>query len=187
MDTIERVKKIILSPKTEWQVIDTEETSVSKLLTSYLVILAMIPAIGWFIGYGLVGHNVPGIHMGIINFAIRQAVISFLGTIGSAFLTAYIINWLAPRFGSKEDFNRAFRLVVYSYTPMCVAGILYIFPALSSLAGVVGLYSLYILYLGIAPMMKTPEEKITTYFLSTIIFVILIFLLISMILGGLYF
>jgi len=186
MDTIERVKKILLSPKAEWTVIDAEEIPASKLLSSYLILLALIPAIGWFIGYGLVGYNVLGAHIGSISAGIRQAVISFVGTIASAYITAYIITKLANKFESKGDFNKAFQLVAYSYTPMGVAGILYIFPALSSFAAILGLYGLYILYVGIAPMMKTPEEKITPYFLSTIISVILIFLLLSMVLGALY-
>ncbi len=186
MDTIERVKNIILSPKTEWKVIEAEEMTASKLLTSYLILLALIPAIASFIGFGLIGYNVLGIHIGSISVGIRQAVISFFGMIASIYLTAYIITWLAPKFGSTADFNKAFQLVGYSYTPMCIAGILYILPALGTLAGIMGLYGLYILFIGLAPMMKTPEDKITTYFLTTIVCVIVIALLFSVLLGALY-
>lgn len=183
MNTIERAKKIMLSPKTEWQVIDTEETTTNKSTTMYLILLALIPAIGWFIGYGLVRY---GIHPDSVSAGIRQAAISYVGTIASAYLTAYIINMLAGKFQSKGDFNKAFQLVVYSYTPMCVAGALYIIPSLGTLAGIVGLYGLYILYLGIAPMMKTPEEKVTPYYLSSIVCVILVFFLFSTLLSALY-
>lgn len=69
MNTIERAKNIILSPKTEWKVIETEEITSSKLLTSYLLMLALIPAICGFIGYGaLVSYNVLGAHFGSIGF-----------------------------------------------------------------------------------------------------------------------
>jgi Yip1 domain len=186
MNTIERAKKIMLSPKTEWQVIDTEETTTNKPTTMYLILLALIPAIGWLIGYGLIGYNVLGVHIGSVSAGIRQAVISYASTIASAYLTAYIITMLASKFQSKGDFSKAFQLVVYSYTPMFLAGVLYIIPSLGTLAGIVGLYGLYILYLGIAPMMKTPEEKVTPYYLSSIVCVILVFFLFSTLLSALY-
>ncbi|WP_321519695.1 Yip1 family protein [uncultured Bacteroides sp.] len=186
MNTIERAKKIMLSPKTEWQVIDTEETTTNKPTTMYLILLALIPAIGWLIGYGLIGYNVLGVHIGSVSAGIRQAVISYASNIASAYLTAYIITMLAGKFQSKGDFSKAFQLVVYSYTPMFLAGALYIIPSLGTLAGIVGLYGLYILYLGIAPMMKTPEEKVTPYYLSSIVCVILVFFLFSTLLSALY-
>jgi hypothetical protein len=159
MNTIERAKKIMLSPKTEWQVIDTEETTASKLLTTYLVVLALIPAIGWFIGYGLVGYNILGVHLGSVSAGIRQAVISYVGTIASAYITAYIITMLAGKFQSKSDFNKAFQLVVYSYTPMFLAGALYIIPSLGTLAGIVGLYGLYIFVSGNCPYDENARRK----------------------------
>ena len=76
MNTIERAKNIILSPKTEWLVIETEEISASKLLTSYLLLLALIPAVCGFIGYGLVGYNVLGAHFGSIDLGFRHDIIS---------------------------------------------------------------------------------------------------------------
>lgn len=186
MNIIDRAIKITISPKTEWQVIEAEETTAGKLLTSYLILLAAIPAIGNFIGYGLIGHNLLGVHLGSINLGLRQAVTSYVGIIAGAYLTTFIITWLAPKFASIENFNKAFQLVTYSYTPMCIAGILYIIPGLSGVAGIVGLYGLYILYLGIAPIMKTPEEKITSYFLATIVCVIIVFVLLSLLLSALF-
>jgi len=186
MNTIERVKKILLSPKTEWSVIDAEEMTSGKLLTSYLILLALIPAVAGFIGFGLIGYNVLGSHIGSVSVGIRQSVITFAGIIASTYITAFIVNWLAPKFGSRVNFHKAFQLVAYSYTPLCVAGILYIIPALGTLAGIVGLYGLYILFVGLAPMMQTPEDKTTPYFLSTIVCVIVISILLSVVLGAFY-
>nr|WP_321374686.1 Yip1 family protein [uncultured Bacteroides sp.] len=187
MNTIERAKNIILSPKTEWKVIETEEITSSKLLTSYLLLLALIPAICGFIGYGLVGYNVLGAHFGSIDLGIRHAATSYVSMIAGVYLTAFIINKLAPKFSSLENFDKAFQLVVYSYTPMFVAGVFYLFPSMSTIAGIFGLYGLYILYIGLAPMMKTPEEKVTSYFLTSIIALVVISLLLSIALGAFYF
>jgi len=188
MNAIERIKKILTSPKTEWEVIASEETTAREVLKSYLIFVALIPAIGSFIGCGVVGYkNMIGEHTHLITSGVRQALISFVGIIAGTYITAHVLNRLAAKFNSTANFDKAFQLVAYSYAPMCIAGILHIFPSLSSIAGIISMYGLYIFYLGIAPMMKTPEEKVTAYFLSVLIFVILIFLLLSMLLAILYF
>ena len=45
MDLVARVKGILLTPKTEWDVIDTEPTTVASLYSGYVVPLALIPAV----------------------------------------------------------------------------------------------------------------------------------------------
>ena len=45
-----RVKAILTSPKTEWEVIAAEQTDIPSLYRNYIVILAAIPAICSFVG-----------------------------------------------------------------------------------------------------------------------------------------
>ena len=59
MNLVERAKKIILQPKTEWVVIEQESIQPAQLVSSYLIPLALIPAIASFIGYGFIGIEVP--------------------------------------------------------------------------------------------------------------------------------
>ncbi len=185
MDIVKRVKNILLTPKEEWGTIEAEQYPNAKILTSYLLLLALIPAIGNFIGYGLVGHSVLGVHIGgSIGAGIRQAVVSYISMVGGVYLTALIINLLADSFGSTKNFDKAFALVAYSYTPMFVAGILYILPSLSIIAGIVGLYGLYILYTGLQPMMKTPADKITAYFIVSLVCVIVVVGVLSWVLSA---
>ena len=184
MNLINRVKSILLTPKTEWPVIETEQTDVKTLTINYLLLLALIPAIAGFIGYGLIGQNVFGVHIGSAGYGLRHAITSLIGTIGGAFLTAYIIDLLAPNFGSEKNFLKSFQLVVYSYTPMMVAGILLIIPTLGMLASLAGLYGLYLLYIGLQPMKKTPEDKKTSYFVVSLIIVILVSIVLSAILSS---
>lgn len=179
MNLIERAKNIILKPKEEWTVIEQEQTSVSELVTSYLVLLALIPAAAAFLRFGVFGFG----HMfgPSIEWGLKQAVVSFVATGGGAYLSAWVIDALAVNFGSTKDFRKAMQLVVYSYTPMMLAGIFQLIPALSIL-GIVGLYGLYLLYLGIAPLMKTPEDKVTTYFVVSLLVIIVIYVVIAAIL-----
>ena len=186
MNLINRVKSILLTPKTEWPVIETETTDVKTLTVNYLLPLALITAVATFIGYGLIGQNVFGVHIGSAGFGLRYALVSLVSTIGGAFLTAYIIDLLAPSFGSEKNFLQSFKLVVYSYTPMLVAGILPIIPSLGILATLAGLYGLYLLYIGLQPMKKTPEDKKTSYFVVSLIVVILGSVVLSAILSSLF-
>lgn len=50
MNIVERAKNILISPKTEWEVIKNEQSTVADLFTKYALILALIPAVAGFIG-----------------------------------------------------------------------------------------------------------------------------------------
>lgn len=188
MNLFERVKQIIISPKTEWQTIDSEDTPAQELLFKYLLVLALIPAAATFIGYGIMGTSYGKIIQieGSISFGIRQGIISYASTIFAVYLASWVIGFLAPSFGSEKNFGRAFTLVVYSYTPSLVAGVVLIFPALAFIQMVAGIYGLYILYLGLKPMMKTPEDKQPIYFLISLLVIIMVSIAISSIFAAIF-
>jgi hypothetical protein len=186
MNLIERAKNILIKPKEEWNVISQETTSVTQLVTGYLLILALIPAAAQFIRYGLIGYNLPFIgHMpGSMSWGIRQAVVSYISSVGGVFLSAFIIDMLATNFASQKNFAKAMQLVVYSFTASFVAGIFYLIPGLGILAVIGSLYGLYILYIGLKPMMQTPDDKVTVYFVISLLVIIAVSVILSMILGA---
>ncbi len=187
MDLISRVKNILIDPKKEWVTIEAEQYPNIKVLTSYLLLLALIPAISQFIGSGLIGTTVLGVKIGgTIGWGIRQAIVSYVSMVGGVYLTAVVINLLAESFGSVKNFDQAFALVAYSYTPMFVAGIFYILPSLSIIATIAGIYGLYILYIGLKPMMKTPDDKLTVYFIISLVCLILVWGVLGMALGAIF-
>ena len=178
MDIVERVKNIIMTPKTEWLVIAAEEPNTAQIFKGYVLPLALIHAIAHTIGLGVIGRGMVssfswGIAMGLIQF-----ILAFVGV----YVSAYVIAFLAPRFGSQQDMGRAVQLVAYSYTPAWVAGILSIVPALGVLVFVGGLYGLYLMYLGLPQMMKTPQDKVIGYLVVSIIAMIVIYWIITLLL-----
>jgi len=181
---IPRVKEILTAPKKEWVVIEGEHSPHAKVFMGYVLPLSLIPAIAAFIGYGLFGYSAFGVHIHSMSWGIREAVRLWIAMVGGIYLTAYIINFLADTFGAKKDFDQAFSLVAYSYTPMLVAGILYILPTLAPLAGLAGLYGLYILYVGMQPMMKAPAEKNTGYFIASLIATFVVAVVLSFAMGA---
>lgn len=174
-DLINRVKNILLTPKSEWLTIEEENYPHAKVFTSYILLLALIPAVACFIGYGLIG-----VH-GYTSFtiALKMAVIQFVTMVVSTYVAAFVINFLARNFGATENFDHAYSLVAYAYTPALVAGVLYIIPALKDLVSLASLYSLYLLYVGLTPMMKTPQEKQTSYFIVSLLVMALAIILLS--------
>ncbi len=187
MNLVERVKNILVNPKTEWEVIEKESTPVQELVTGYLLILALLPFFGNLIGYWLVGYRVPfvGYESGF-GLGLRHGIIAFASPVIAAFIAAFVINSLAPSFSSIKDFRRAMQLVVYSFTPSLVAGILMIIPSLGIIATLAGIYGLYILYVGMKPIMKTPDEKVTSYFIVSLLVIIVASLVVGAILSALF-
>ncbi|MCJ7485092.1 MAG: YIP1 family protein [Candidatus Aminicenantes bacterium] len=189
MDIVQRVQSIILKPKEEWVRIKAEPATVAGLFTSYAMILAAIPAGAQFLGNILVGRRLPvvGLYRWSIGRALGNAIVSYIFALATVYLFALIINELAPNFGSAKNMTSALKLSVYSMTPGWVAGILYIIPGLWILGILAGLYSLYVLYLGFdTPMMETPKDKVMSYMGVSIVVVIVLYVVFSLILGGIF-
>lgn len=184
MNIVDRAKDIILRPKETWEVIALEPTAQKDLIMSYILPLAIIPAIASLIGYGFVGINLPLIgKVSSVEWGLNQAITSFSGTFLGIFISGWIISLLAPSYNTKLSMDDAIKLVAYSYTPSLIAGVLYLIPALSIIAVVAGIYGLYILYLGFKPISKVADDKAGTYFVVSLLLIIVVFVVLSVVLG----
>lgn len=186
MNLIDRVKNIITNPNTEWDVIATERPDTGKIVTGYVLPLAGVAAIAAFIGYGLIGVNVFAFRMSGVNWGLYQALTVFVGAIASVYITALVVDLLAPSFGSEKNFNRSLQLVAYSFTPAWVGGILAVFPPIAIIGALFGLYGLYLLYLGIPKLKYTPADKQVGYFVVTIIVTVLVYFVVGWILRSIF-
>jgi hypothetical protein len=184
MNIINSVKRILVAPKTAWGVIEEENMPHVKLFVGYVLLLALIPAVAAFVGYGLVGYSVFDVRVHSIAWGIRQAVSQFIVMSAGVYLAAFVINALAESFSAKKNINNAFALVAYAYTPMFIGGIFYVLPSLSWLSSVAGLYGLYLLYTGLQPMMKNPAEKTVGYFIVSLVVTVLIAVVLSIVLAA---
>jgi len=154
MKLVERAKAIMLSPRTEWLVIEQEPGRLSDLFT-YVAILAAIPEIANFIGQSLIGGYKP------IVPTLLRAVLVYVVTFAMVYIIALVIDLLAPRFGGKKNFGNALKLSVYSHTPLWLAGIFLLVPGLNFLL-ILGLYGIYLLWIGL-PMMGVPRYRALPY------------------------
>jgi Yip1 domain len=185
---VDRVKTILLQPKSEWPVIDAEPATVASIYSRYVAILAAIPAVCGAIGLSAFGTSMPfggSIRWGV-GFAIRVAVIQYVASLIGIYVLALIIDGLAPSFGGQKDQIRALKVAAYSATASWVVGLVGLVPALGILR-LLGLYSLYLLYTGLPVLMKAPADRAQGYTIVVIIAAIVVFLLIGVVatrLGG---
>jgi hypothetical protein len=97
----------------------------------------------------------------------------------SLFIVSFVANVASPKFGGKDSFPAAFRLVAYSMTAAWVAAILGLIPSLALIGALLGLYSFYLFYLGATPVMGVPQDKAVTYTVVTVVAVIVLYLIVS--------
>jgi hypothetical protein len=195
MNLVDRVKNILLSPKTEWPVIEQEQTDVKTLYLGYIMILAAIPAIAGIISAMLIGGMVgavggrAGLGASMTGgFAIVHAIVSYVITLVVVFVVALIVDALAPTFGgTKSQFN-ALKLVGYSATAGWVASIALVIPVLGWIVAIIGsLYGIYLLYLGLPVLMKCPEDKAVIYLVVVVVvYIVLTWILSALLVTGLF-
>ena len=174
MNLVERIKGILLQPKSEWPAIEREPGDAGYLFPNYVAIVAAIPAVCTFIGTSIIGFGAyrVGIGLGLI-----RAVVVYALSLASVFVVAYIIDYLAGTFGARKNLDNAMRVSAYAPTAAWVAGVFNIIPALAFL-GILGLYSLYLLHTGIAALMKPPADKAVVYTIAVIVCAIIVWVII---------
>jgi len=182
MNIIERVKNILLSPKTEWDVVRTETATPQSLLMAYVIPLAVVAALGSLLK-GLFFAGTAG-----IMFFIITAVITLVSTAVSFFVSVIIVDMLAPSFDSEKNMGRSAQLVAYAFTPFYVGSLLSFLPFVGMLISLAALaYGIYLMYLGIGPMKKTPEDKKIVYMIVVFLIWLVIYFVLIAILGAILF
>ncbi|OGU61010.1 MAG: hypothetical protein A2V66_09690 [Ignavibacteria bacterium RBG_13_36_8] len=188
MNLFERVKNILMAPKKEWQVIKGEKYSVMDLFVKYAIILAAIPAVCGFIGYAVFGFSF-GYGSFTLPFAIniKWAVFTYILSLVGVFVIGFIIDLLAPSFGSTKNLAESMKVVVFAYTASWIGGIFSIIPALSFIGLLAGIYSLYLMYVGLEIVKSVPKDKMVGYFITTIIVTIAVYFITGVIISSLVF
>jgi hypothetical protein len=177
----DRVIKILTTPKTEWPVTEAESTDVAKLYSGYIAILAAIPAICSFIGSTMIGYPIIG--RTPMTAAFVTMILSYAASLAGVYISALIIDKLAPSFQSTPSFIRALKLVAYASTATYVAGVLNLVPVFGPLALLAMVYAIYLFYLGVPVMMKTPPDKVIPYMVVSAIVIIIVTFCLALIVG----
>jgi len=178
----------MFNPKQEWEVINAETTTTQALYTQYALILAAIPPVAGFLGFMIFGY--PWL-MGTLNLPVgiflTWAILTYIQAILSVIIISFIIDALAPSFGSTKNMTASTKVAVYSFTPAWVAGIFHIIPALSFIVILASIYGLVLMFWGLQRVKNVPQDKIVAYFVVIIIASIVVSVILGMIVTSIAF
>jgi hypothetical protein len=160
MDAMRRVVGIVLHPKTEWERIAAEDTTVDVLIRHFLLPLALLAPIATFIGIRYFDASWDE-DMGFLvapQDAFAAAATTLFASLTSVFALAGIFVLLAPLYGSTRDYRVALKVATFGAVPMLLAGALLFLPVLA-LLGLFGLsYTLYLYWLGARTVLQVPRK-----------------------------
>jgi hypothetical protein len=185
---LQRARSLLVSPRTEWPVIEAEPATIADLFRDYFMVLAAIPPVCGFIKISLIGYAWHGFRVyrrGILP-GLSAALVEYLVSLVAVYALSVIVDALAPSFGGQPSRTQALKAVGYSYTAAWVAGFARLLPGLSGLIALAGgLYGIYLLYLGLPHAMKVPAERAVPYAAVTVIIALVLGWFIALITGGL--
>ncbi|MCA9742752.1 MAG: YIP1 family protein [Deferribacteres bacterium] len=174
MPIIDRIKNILMAPKSEFPTVKAEAVDIAGYYKSYLIYIAALPAIGTLLSFGA--------YWGF-SYRLRLAIISYLVTLASFYISAFIINELAQTFQSTKSLINALKLVGYAATASMVGQLLAFLPGIGWLLSLAGsVYSIYLFYLGIPIFMDTPQEKTILYMVVAFLVSIVVYSILAAVL-----
>jgi hypothetical protein len=165
MGIVDRIKNILLTPKSEWDVIAAETTPTNTIITTYVLPLAAVAAVAGFIGMSVIGMSMPfagTYRVGMVG-GLVAAIFQVVMAVVMVFVLGFIIDALAPNFGATKSMPQAIKVAAYAYTPVWVVSVLKIIPMLGIVVLLAAIYAVYLLYLGLPRLMKGPEDKAAGY------------------------
>lgn len=182
-----RVKNILMEPNHEWDVINREQMTVAQVYTRYLLAIAAVPALAHFVGEIVsIYSTLPIAQIPIgISKAVGMVALYYALWLGSVYVTAFLINQLAPTFRSTPNLANAVKLSGFAWVAVWATGILLVVPILRQLLVLALFYAIYILHLGLPKLMGTPHDKAIPFTIVIAIGMFLLFIITGAFCGSL--
>lgn len=160
MNAARRARAMLADPVREWAVIASEPGDPAYVLSRYVTVLALVPAVSGLIGACAIGVVVP--NAGLVRTPLFNglfgAILGYVLSCAIVLVVGILINLVAPLFGGRRNFDSAFKLAAYSFTPVWLAGIFLVLPGLQFLT-LAGFYGAYIVWLGLPLLIKSRGQK----------------------------
>jgi hypothetical protein len=155
---------MLVQPSLAWRRIAQEPADPAHLLSSYVALLALIPAICGFIGACAIGVTLPGgvFYRAPLIEGFLGVIFGYVAAFVEVLLVGGLIYLLAPLFKAHRGFPEALKLSTYAFTPVWLAGIFLLLPGLRFLL-LIGLYGAYVLYRGMPLLAKVAPAKSLPY------------------------
>lgn len=178
-----RCKGLILRPHDEWERIEHEKPSVRDLFLRWVVPLCLFFFLVPQLGVIAFPPEINGVKAApSIALALFVVLVGAPLMAGGVWVTAWIIDRLAPHFDGVRDADQALKLAAYAGTPLWLSAIFGLVPAMS-LAMALGLYAVFVLYVGLPVLMKAKREESIAY-TASVVASVLVMAIIAMMLSS---
>jgi len=163
------VRNLIINPVKEWDVICSENRSVSFFSRSLFLPLLILASVSSFLGAFLFTNTELGNAFSVLK-GVRYFILVCIATYGTAFIFMEITNF----FGLGRDFSISFRIIVCSLMPFILCQILSQLIESFIFVNILSVFGLYIMWTGIEKMINPPEgKKLTLMIAGTVTFIAL--------------
>ncbi|AOS96984.1 Inner membrane protein YohC [Microbulbifer aggregans] len=155
---------LLVQPRRQWQQIGNLPEKSLRRQIPYVIVLALLPALAWFIGTTEVGWSIGD---GATRRITRDSALSLVAVFYCTMVIAvvaigYFIHWMAKTYGAETYPMKGMVIAGFTATPIFLAGAAGFYPILwfdILLATLAVAYAVYLLYLGIPIVMGVSEER----------------------------
>jgi hypothetical protein len=180
----DRVKRLMLQPKSEFEVISAERETLRGVFFGWVVLFVSIMMIANAIralifGISSFDRGLTGGQTVELSYLPNLVLPVFFLSLFMPFVMAAAINVLAGLFGGQRDYVQAFRTAAYCGTPAWIIGIfgttwhrvdpVRIAPSPSIALFVGALWGVFLLYCALRPMMKARPGRVWLYCLVVVV------------------
>ncbi len=186
---INTVKGFLTKPGEEWQKIKAQQydkqTLLVKIFVPLLIIYVVATLLGTIISLVITPYVLQFLGFGrILVNAVVGALLQGAIMFGIIYGGSFILMALADNFGAKKDDTLALKVMVFSYIVALVSSVALIIPYIGRLVYAAGaIYGLVLLYWGMRDILEPPQEKMTMYFVVTLLILIAIGVVLSLLVG----
>jgi hypothetical protein len=176
---IGRMKRMLLSPATEWPRVARENTTPARLFCGYVLPLAGLAALVALARFSRSVHAPVASVLAMVALTLGFEVLA-------VYVVARIINVLAGSFRGVPSQGQALKVATYAFTPLWVAALFIPFPALSvPLLFLAGLYHTYLMYMGLRVLIRSPRDRALGYATTVVLSSIILYIVFTQVSAGL--
>jgi hypothetical protein len=175
---LQRFIQFLFNPAKAWDSISSENRPLKDTRNSFLLPLAVLIAVSAMAGSFLLANK----QLSFV-YSLLEGLKYFILLVAVAYSSAVILKEMTYALDLGRDFSVAFKLIVYSLTP------LYVCLAVSNLfesmvfIDILALYGLFIFWEGVIKMLNPPEHKKMPLLIATAITIIGLYVSFSVVLN----
>ncbi|RLA44988.1 MAG: hypothetical protein DRR06_08360 [Gammaproteobacteria bacterium] len=174
---------LMFKPRATWRKIAELSDEQIKRLLPYPIIMALLPALGIYVGTTKVGWTVIGDDVVRLTegSAIPLIVLCYVALLGAVVFIGLMVSWMSQTYQIESFPIKGVVLMGYACTPIFLAGALAAYPIwwLDIMAGTgAAIYVIYLVYMAVPLMMGVPWDRGFLYasavFMVALVYVVVV-------------